>query len=85
MSLGEISPGQCRAARGVLDWSQELVAEKAKISRDTLTAFEKGARTPHPNNLAMIRSAFEAEGVEFETGEGVEAVVFRRPALVQNG
>ncbi len=38
----------------------------------TVTDFEKGARLPHPNNLAAIRTALEAAGVEFiaENGGG---------------
>jgi len=34
---------------------------RSSDSRD----FERGARTPYPNNLAAIRAALEAAGVEF--------------------
>nr|WP_255318202.1 helix-turn-helix transcriptional regulator [Gluconacetobacter liquefaciens] len=65
-------PAQCRGARAMLEWSQERLAEAAGISRPTVKDFERGARTPHPSNLASIRAALETAGVEFiaENGGG---------------
>jgi hypothetical protein len=42
------------------------------VARQTVVDFERGARTPHPNNLSAIRAALEAAGVEFidENGGG---------------
>lgn len=63
---------QCRGARAMLGWSQAALAEAAKVARQTVVDFERGARTPYPNNLAAIRTALEAAGVEFieENGGG---------------
>jgi transcriptional regulator with XRE-family HTH domain len=68
----DISREQCRAARALLDWSQAELAEAAKVARQTVVDFERGARTPYPNNLEAIRSALKAAGVEFiaENGGG---------------
>ncbi len=46
----------------------------------TVMDFERGARTPHPNNLAAIRTALEAAGIEFipENGGGA-GVRMRKP------
>lgn len=60
-----ISPEQCRAARALLDWSQPDLVEASGIGRSTITRFERGNRTPHASNLAAIRAALEAAGVEF--------------------
>jgi transcriptional regulator with XRE-family HTH domain len=60
-----ITPEQCRAARGLLNWSQPTLGEAAGTTRQTITNFERGARTPHPKNLVAIRAALEAAGVEF--------------------
>ena len=60
-----ISPGQCRAARGWLGWSQAELAARAGVSRPTIVDFERGARVPHGNNLAAIAGALEEGGVEF--------------------
>ncbi len=63
---------QCRGARAMLNWSQAALAEAAKVARQTVVDFERGARTPYPNNLSAIRTALEAAGVEFieENGGG---------------
>ncbi|WP_439496830.1 helix-turn-helix domain-containing protein [Bosea sp. (in: a-proteobacteria)] len=60
-----ISPAQCRAARGLLGWSQSDLAQAASVSRSTLAQFETANKTPIANNLAAIRSALEAAGVTF--------------------
>lgn len=67
-----ILPAQSRAARALLSISQGELAANANIGKSTLVDFERGTRTPHPNNLAAIRAALEAAGVIFidENGEG---------------
>jgi transcriptional regulator with XRE-family HTH domain len=67
------APEQSRAARGLLDWSQQQLADTARVGLSTVRDFEKKRRTPVPANLAAIQSALEAAGVEFipENGGGV--------------
>lgn len=60
-----MSPEQCRAARGWLDWSQSDLAAAANVSLSTVRDFEKGRRVPIGNNLAAIRAALEARGLGF--------------------
>ena len=64
-----LSPEQCRAARGLLNWSQGLLAHEAKLARATLAEFELGRRTPSARTLDDIQSALEAAGVEFTNGD----------------
>ena len=66
-----MTPAQCRAARGLVSWSQTQLAEAANVSRQTVVDFERGARTPYPNNLAAIRAALEAAGVVFVEPNGL--------------
>ena len=56
----------------MIDWSRKRLAEAADLAERTVTDFERGARTPHPNNLRAIRSALEQAGIEFidENGGG---------------
>ena len=59
-----ITPAQCKAGRALIDMDQADLAARASVSRNTIVDFEKGRRVPNPNNLAAIRAAIEAAGVE---------------------
>ena len=62
-------PEQVRAARSLLGWSQQDLAAKAGVAISTIVDFERGQRSPIPNNALAIRQALEAAGVLFtETG-----------------
>ena len=64
-----ISPAQCRAARGLIEMDQALLAEAASVSRNVIIDFEKGRRVPTRNNLAAIQRVLEQAGVEFTNGD----------------
>jgi transcriptional regulator with XRE-family HTH domain len=70
--MTDFLPEQCRAARALLGWSQADLAEKAKVAKQTLVDFERGARTPYDRTLEAIKAAIEKAGVEFiaENGGG---------------
>jgi transcriptional regulator with XRE-family HTH domain len=61
-----LTPAQSRAARALVDWSQDKLAGASNLSESTIRDFEKGRRVPATNNLAAIRRALEAAGVEFK-------------------
>lgn len=48
---------------------QAQLATAARVSRNTIVDFEKGRRTPNPNNLAAISAALESAGVIFIDGD----------------
>ena len=56
---------QCRAARALLDWSQPDLVAASGVARSTITRFERGTHAPHSSNLAALRTALEAAGVDF--------------------
>jgi transcriptional regulator with XRE-family HTH domain len=58
-----MSPEQCRAARAWLNWTQQELARRAGVGLSTVRDFEKGERTPIPNNLAAIRRVIEEAGI----------------------
>ena len=67
-----LSPAQCRAARGLLDWTQERLAEAAGISRSTVRDFESGRHELHRSTAELIVAAFGAAGaVLLPEGDGV--------------
>ncbi|MDW9600405.1 helix-turn-helix domain-containing protein [Sinorhizobium meliloti] len=69
-----ITPAQCRAARALIEWPREQLAEVSRVALRTIVDFERGARAPREVTLIAIRSALESAGVIFiddERGEGV--------------
>jgi predicted transcriptional regulator len=66
-----ITPAQCRAARALLDWSQEKLAETADVGIVTVRQFEAGTTKPRPATTKVIRQAFEEASVEFINGKRV--------------
>ena len=77
-----ISAAQCRAARAMLNWSQDELATNAQVSRATIADFERQGREPIRNNIFSIVSAFEASGIEFiQDGDLGSGVRFATPRL----
>jgi DNA-binding transcriptional regulator YiaG len=76
-----MTPEQCRAARGWLDWSQERLAAAANVSLSTVRDFEKARRVPIANNLAAIRVALEAAGIVFVFADETKAcgITYAKP------
>jgi transcriptional regulator with XRE-family HTH domain len=64
-----MTPAQCRAARALLDWNQDKLAEAAQVSVVTVRNYENGKITPHRATLDVMRRALEAAGVEFTNGD----------------
>jgi predicted transcriptional regulator len=75
-----IVPEQCRAARALLDWSQQDLAESAAVGVVTVRQLEAGTHEPRRATLNVIRRALETAGVEFidENGGGA-GVRLRKP------
>ena len=66
-----VTSAQCRAARGLLNWTVRDLAEKAKVHRNTVSRIEMKA-TGAGHAVTTIRATLEAAGVEFldENGGG---------------
>jgi transcriptional regulator with XRE-family HTH domain len=64
-----LSPAQCRAARALLNWSQEDLVRASGITKKTIADFERGATTPRPQTLAQILAVFGNAGIEFVYGK----------------
>lgn len=71
-SKSDITAGQCRAARGLLGWTQEDLERESGVGRKTIADFERDKRTPQARTLRDFREAFERAGMEFiaENGGG---------------
>jgi transcriptional regulator with XRE-family HTH domain len=64
-----VTPAQCRAARGLIGWSQQELARQAGVGVVTVHQLETGVSRPRRATLVVIRHALEAAGVEFTNGD----------------
>ncbi|MGE0108453.1 MAG: multiprotein-bridging factor 1 family protein [Bdellovibrionales bacterium] len=63
--LTSIAPEQMRAARGLLGWSRNELAQKAGTSAETIKNIEHGVYSPKKETLAAIVSTFLRNGIQF--------------------
>lgn len=59
-----ISIDQCRAARALLDWSAQTLADKARVGVATVRRYESG-QVIADASLVAIETALSAAGVAF--------------------
>jgi transcriptional regulator with XRE-family HTH domain len=64
--------------------SQQALASKANVAKNTVHLFEAGLRQPTPNNLAALRRALEVEGIKLLFDEsGAAAGIARQGARIE--
>jgi transcriptional regulator with XRE-family HTH domain len=78
-----MTPEQCRAARGLLDWGQQDLAEKAHVGVVTVRQLEADTHEPRRAILDVIRRALDAAGVDFLDENGGGPGVRLRKALTK--
>lgn len=79
-SRKRVTPEQCRAARGLLSWSQSQLADAANVSKSTVANFEAG-RPLAMNNHIALDMALDQAGIDLiEPNGGGLGVRFRDPA-----
>jgi len=75
-----LTDAQCRAARGLLDWSQLDLAKQAGVGIVTIRQLEAGTHEPRRATLDVVRRALEAAGILFIDENGGGAGVRLRKA-----
>ena len=77
-----ITSRQIRAARALLGWSQQQLADKAIVSVNALARLERGEVDPRMSTLMAVHKALTEAGIEFLSadvkGEGVRLATPRR-------
>lgn len=58
-----LTPALCRAARGLLDWTQDELAARSGLSRSTVRGFEKGHHELQHSSEQAIVDVFSNQGV----------------------
>jgi predicted transcriptional regulator len=59
-----IFAAKIRAARGLLNWSQGELAERAGVSKQSVTRIENGTMDPRFSTITALYQAIRAAGVE---------------------
>jgi transcriptional regulator with XRE-family HTH domain len=80
-----VTPAQCRAARALIRWTQDDLAEECGVSDETIRSFETGRTEPRGSSLEVLRETFHAAGVTFvdedsRGGPGLQSTGFGWPA-----
>lgn len=65
----KMTPAQLRAARGLLGWSRDDLAEASGVFSNTIRNFENGASDPKQSTILAWRRALARAGVEFLDGD----------------
>ncbi len=70
---------QIRAARVLLDWDAEDLAQRVGMSRVSIQNIERGEAIPKQGTIVKLVKAFSEAGVEFTDNEGIR----RRPSGIE--
>jgi len=65
-----ISPGQCRAARALLDITQSELADLAGLGLSTIVDFEKSRRDVSREAVLSLQKALHEAGIQFIARNG---------------
>lgn len=76
--MKNLFPEQCRAARGLLNWTQEQLAGLAGVSRSTVRDFENGRHKLHRATEAVIVKTLEQAGISLQSGRREVGIKLRR-------
>lgn len=78
-----ITSSQIRAGRGLLKWTQGVLASRASVSVVTLNMIESDQVVPRNRTLDSIRNALEGEGIRFigDADEGFGVLLRPNAAL----
>ena len=68
-----IFAAKSRAARGLLNWSQGELAERAGVSKQSVTRIEAGTMDPRFSTMTALYQAIRSAGVEM--AEDVDGIV----------
>ena len=64
-----VTPGQCRAARALLGWTQIDLAKAAGIGQSTVANFERSKLVVAAKSITKMQLALEDAGIEFTDGK----------------
>jgi transcriptional regulator with XRE-family HTH domain len=72
-----VTPAQLRAARALVDWSREELADKSGVSSETVKRFEFRGSNPKLTTVLAWRRTLQRAGVEFIDDDGAKGLGVR--------
>lgn len=76
-----VSPQQIKAARLLLDWTPERLADEAGVAVGAVSVVEGDDSAISADDMSIVASALEAAGIEFiGSAEGGPGVTLRKDA-----
>jgi transcriptional regulator with XRE-family HTH domain len=72
-----LTPATCRAARAILGWGQQELADISGVGRVTIADYERGKSKLNRGSTALLIAALDAHGVTILT-EGQGGVLLRQ-------
>ena len=72
-----MTPEQCLAARALLNWSQDELAQVSQVHISTIALFELGKRPPCDGTIDDLRDVLDGAGVERERSGPLNAASAR--------
>jgi len=73
-----VTGAQIRAARALLGWSQQTLADRAIVSLNALNRLERGDVDSRQSTILAIETALEAAGITFIFHNNMEGVALLR-------
>ena len=75
-----VTSDQIRAARALLGWSAQRLAEESGLNISTVQRLERATEKVRGNvrTLKKVVTAFESSGIEFLNENGIEGVIIRK-------
>jgi transcriptional regulator with XRE-family HTH domain len=71
---GSISAAQCRAARGMANWSIGRLSREAEVTVAEIVALERGRALTRAATLRSLIRAFGRGGIRFTSDEGLRLI-----------
>ena len=65
-----VTARQIRAARALLGWSQQTLADEAIVALNAVTRLERGEVDPRMSTMIAVEKAIRKAGIEFVPSDG---------------
>lgn len=81
LTFRHLTPAHMKAARALLDWTQDRLAQESELAASTIKRLENGGLAKASiENIDRVSSALAAAGIEFFNGGEPGVRLRKRPA-----